>query len=141
MISGLKPTVRKSRSRKRLLIVDDCPVARAKLSDQLSDNYQVELANSGENAIEILETPDQHDQSAANEFDLIITDLIMPGIDGMELVKYIKEKNQANRLTPIILISGELEKLNRVKKNGCVAYLSKDDTQKLLPMVKFLIHQ
>lgn len=124
---------------KKLLIVDDCPVARAKLSDQFVNEFHVELAHSGEKAIEILESPEQSDPSNSNRFDLIITDLVMPGMDGMELVHHIKEYNPVHRLTPIILVSGELEKLKRVKKNGCIAYLSKTDTHKLLPMVRFLI--
>ena len=66
-----------------ILIVDDEQITAFYLKDLLTAaDYEVQLAQNGEEALELL----QH-----RKFNLVITDLVMPGIDGFALVKKVKE--------------------------------------------------
>ena len=68
----------------RILIVDDEAAMRESLRDWLvEDDYEVDLAVSGENAV---------DMARDNSWDVIMLDLKMPGIDGLETLKKLKEK-------------------------------------------------
>jgi len=124
---------------KSILLVDDSPVVLAQLADDLSDDYRVVSAETGEEAIEILENPLRDDICFSNRFDLIITDLHMPGISGFELARYVREKNKVNRFTPVILLTTEKCSKEEAQKNGCVAYFSKTDKQRLIAMVRILL--
>jgi len=67
---------------RRVLIVDDDRLIRWSLENALKrDGYRVSLARTGEEARERLEKDD---------FDLVITDLKMPGMDGMEVLEEVK---------------------------------------------------
>lgn len=82
-------------SHERILVVDDEEHVRVLFSRILQkEGYEVDCASSGIEAIEKL---------AQNSFDLVLTDLKMDGIDGLDLVKKGKMVNQA---LPFILISG-----------------------------------
>ena len=79
----------------RFLIVDDEPLIVRIISGFLADvAMTLGKANSGEEALEIF---------AAEEFDVLITDRFMPGIDGIALVKHVKERRPELKT---ILISG-----------------------------------
>jgi DNA-binding NtrC family response regulator len=66
----------------RVLIADDEPNLRRVIASELSDNgYQVIEAESGYNAIEIIEKDD---------FDVLLLDLNMPGLAGMDVLKRVK---------------------------------------------------
>jgi DNA-binding NtrC family response regulator len=79
----------------RILVVDDEVNVRALYSRVLQkEGYTVECAASGGEAIEKL---------ATSSFDLVVTDLKMNGVDGLEVVKRGKA---VNRKVPFILISG-----------------------------------
>ena len=65
--------------RKQILVVDDEPNLRRVLAAQLSrDGYDVHTADDGEQALAVL---------GENHIDLVITDLRMPKMDGMELLR------------------------------------------------------
>ncbi len=69
----------------RILVVDDEEIVRDMLSDALShDGYNVQVAKDGEDAIKQIENA---------PFEIVITDLKMPGIDGLEVLKYAKKTN------------------------------------------------
>jgi len=78
-----------------ILIVDDSSVTREMLRDFLeADGHSVVEASDGIEAIELLN---------AHKFELMITDLIMPRKDGMEVIMDIKKENRSIK---IIAISG-----------------------------------
>lgn len=80
---------------KKILVVDDNQTNRQLLQTQLQQwKFKVVLANSGEHALQILTTD--------LAFDLVITDMQMPEMDGIGLAKKIREKNKQ---IPIILLS------------------------------------
>lgn len=125
--------------KRRILIVDDSLVVLAQLSDDFADVCDVVTAESGEEAIEILENPVRGDVCFSNHFDLIITDLIMPGMSGLDLADYVRKRNKANKYTPVILLTTEKIDKEEARKHGCVAYFSKADKKRLIPMAKILL--
>ena len=82
-------------SHEKILVVDDEKNVRVLFERILAkEGYEVECAASGSEAI---------DKLANNSFDLVVTDLKMEGIDGLDLIRKGKRTNQA---LPFILISG-----------------------------------
>ena len=80
---------------KRVLLVDDNATNLTILKNLLTQwKLSPTLASSGKRALEIL--------AQANEFDLVITDMQMPDMDGLQLAQHIKAKHPA---MPIILLS------------------------------------
>lgn len=82
--------------KKKILIVDDDPsnikLLRAKLS---TGHYEINSAINGEDALE---------KAGANPPDLILLDIMMPGIDGLEVTKRLKNSPETNDI-PVILIT------------------------------------
>jgi DNA-binding response OmpR family regulator len=83
---------------KKLLVVEDTLHLAEEISDMLRmEGYNVTVGNTGSHALEILE----HLRP-----DLIITDLLMPGIDGFELIERIRKMDWL-RTIPIIILSAK----------------------------------
>ncbi|NOX20756.1 MAG: response regulator [Nitrospirae bacterium] len=81
----------------RVLVVEDDESVRTLTINLLTElNYQAEAVENGQEALSIL-------QNRKDEFDLIITDLVMPGLSGIELCNRIKEITPD---TPVMAISG-----------------------------------
>ncbi len=79
----------------RILIVDDDAPQRTALAALLSDNhFETQVAAEGQEALERLATFDA---------DVIVSDLVMPGMDGFELLRHLQEHGD---LTPTIVITG-----------------------------------
>lgn len=106
-----------------ILVVDDEEVMRDFLQDVL-ESFCVELACDGEEAITLLEE---------KEYDLIITDMKMPGKSGEDVVRFAKEKYPDSK---IIIISGysTLYSVSNALKCGVNAFLSKPFTIKQIRM-------
>ncbi len=77
-----------------ILIVDDDAAVRGMLYDLLSEKYECNTASMAEEALQYLEV---------EKYDAILTDLAMPGLTGVELLKRVQQTDQE---TPVILISG-----------------------------------
>jgi CheY-like chemotaxis protein len=73
--------------RKKVLIVDDEPGVRDSLRLLLKNQYEVEVAEDGSQALSVL---------GAFHPDLILLDLIMPRIDGMETLRQVRERSPKN---------------------------------------------
>jgi DNA-binding NtrC family response regulator len=104
---------------RNVLIVDDETVIREGMRRILeNDGYHVELSASGKAAIEKIQ--EQH-------FHLVITDLKMPGMDGIEVLKTIKILQPD---VPVIIITGYVTVDTAVEamRNGAVDYLAKPFT-------------
>jgi DNA-binding NtrC family response regulator len=103
----------------RILVVDDemivCESCQRILQEE---NYEVECVFSGQEAIERMK---------ANPFDIVITDLKMPGIDGMEVLKSIREDYPD---TVVIMITGfsTVETAVEAMKLGAFDYIPKPFT-------------
>lgn len=77
-----------------LLIVDDDATIRGMLYELLSEKYECNTASMAEEAFQYLEV---------EQYDAIITDIAMPGLTGVELLKRVQLRDED---TPVILISG-----------------------------------
>lgn len=86
-------------SKKKVLIVDDSSIIRNYLQKTVSTEYDVILSGGGEDAIRVLD--------GENSIDLILLDLMMPGVDGFGVLEHLKEKNYN---IPVIIISGDTTK-------------------------------
>lgn len=124
---------------KRILLVDDSPAVLAQLCDDFAGEFEVVTAESGEVAVEILEDPVRNGICFSNHFDLIITDLNMPGMSGYDLASFVRKRNKVNKYTPVILLSSARTSKEEARKHGCVAYVSKADKPRLLSLVRILL--
>ncbi|AGN36890.1 response regulator transcription factor [Bacillus sp. GM2] len=87
----------------KILVVDDEARIRRLLKMYLErENYKIEEAENGDEAI---------DKALGNEYDLILLDLMMPGTDGIEVCRQVRDK----KATPIIMLTAKGEEANRVQ--------------------------
>jgi len=108
-----------------ILLVDDEEIIRETLGSNLrKKGFDVTLAENGAVAVERL----NH-----NVYDLIITDLMMEGIDGMEVLKQVKERN-ADTMVSILTGYGTINSAIEALRLGADDYMLKpcDKTEMLL---------
>jgi len=99
-----------------ILVVDDEKITAFYLKDILAAaNYEVHLAQNGEEALEHL---------GRRRFDLVITDLVMPGIDGFALVRRVKQ-TQPGLPVFILTAHGSYEVARKAQVIGADDYLLK----------------
>jgi adenylate cyclase len=101
-----------------LLVVDDNPMNRDLLSRQLArKGYEVVIADSGVAALKEL---DEH------TFDLVLLDIIMPGMDGIEVLRRIREQSRLDDVGVIMTSSlDEIDSVVRCLENGAADYVTK----------------
>lgn len=118
------------------MVVDDSLPVRKQLEIKLKMlGAKVELAENGEEAIKL---------SRDNNYDIIFLDVVMPGMDGYKVCKYIKRGNRTKH-TPVVMLTGKSSPFDKVKGtlSGCDTYLTKplqhqefqDVTRKFIPQV------
>jgi len=116
-----------------VLVVDDYEPNRRGLGQLLEhDDYTVLTASNGRDALEIV---------ARERPDLILLDVLMPGISGLEVCAQIK-RNADTRLTPVVLISGAQERQTRLAglDAGADDFLNKPvDAEELRTRVRSLM--
>ncbi len=78
----------------KILVVDDDDTIRDTLYELLSEEYLCQTAETAEKAFARLE---------ADSYDVVLTDISMPGLSGLELLGHIRQKFPN---TPVIMISG-----------------------------------
>ncbi|AZB43380.1 DNA-binding response regulator [Bacillus sp. FJAT-42376] len=87
----------------KILVVDDEDRIRRLLKMYLErEGYTTEEAENGDEALEL---------ALANDYDLILLDLMMPGIDGVEVCRKLREV----KATPVIMLTAKGEEANRVQ--------------------------
>ena len=106
-------------SKPKILIVDDSQLNRELLACMLEDNYDICEAENGEQAVEILER-------CHKDFKLVLLDLIMPVMDGYQVLAVMKAKQWLDML-PVICISSETsgDSIRRVYRLGASDYFSR----------------
>jgi two-component system, NtrC family, nitrogen regulation response regulator NtrX len=119
----------------RLLIVDDEPLIRQSLSGVLEDEgYQTRAVATGE---------DCQDQLGQAPYDLVLLDVWLPGIDGLETLARIQEIPFVNRPVVVIISGhGTIETAVKATKLGAFDFLEKPLTiDKVLVVVKNALQQ
>jgi two-component system chemotaxis response regulator CheY len=104
--------------KKKILVIDDSPVVLSMLDDMLTAlNYEVTCAGNGLDGCGLIE---------ANKYNMIITDLNMPGMDGVEFTKSAKQMQNC-KFVPIVMLSGEHDeaKIAEAKSVGISTFLKK----------------
>lgn len=117
-----------------LLIVEDNPDLRQYISDQLKSSYRILLAKDG-----------QEGQQLAEQYlpDLIISDLMMPHRNGLELCEQLKKNVKTSHIT-FILLTAKADQADRIKglRTGADDYLTKPfDGRELQLRVKNSLEQ
>ncbi|MBU4346742.1 MAG: response regulator [Candidatus Omnitrophica bacterium] len=118
---------------KKILVIDDEELVTESLLKLLSiEGYNATVAKSGEEAI---------DKVKKNDFDLIICDVRMPELDGIETIKRIRAhlENSNKKPVPEVLITGyaDMEKYVSAKELEVFDYLYKPfDNKEFLRIIK-----
>jgi len=120
--------IRKSVKPARILIVDDDAGQRSLLSSFLKgQGFDIVTADSGERALETL---------GSNDFNMMISDVRMPGISGLETLKRAREQNST---LPVLLVTAyaDIREAVGAMRDGAVNYLAKPiDLDELLASVQ-----
>jgi signal transduction histidine kinase/CheY-like chemotaxis protein/HAMP domain-containing protein len=106
-----------------LLVVEDEALVRQALAQILTDlNYRTLTASSAENALELQATH-------ADEVALVLTDLVMPGMGGLGLVRALRERDAR---VPVVMMSGYIAESARANVDGVLAWVEKPVTARRL---------
>ena len=106
-------------SKRRILIVDDSPINIKILAGILRDEYDLSAATSGDEALQLV-------ASSNYKPDLIILDIMMPGMDGYEVCRRLKEHGGTSKI-PILFLTAKTDMVAEAKglDLGAVDYISK----------------
>ena len=112
------------KKRNCILIVDDAEMNRAMLADMLSGEYDILEASNGKKAIEIM-------QRQLFKISLILLDIIMPVMDGFEVLSIMNKYGWLNRI-PVITISSETSStyIDHAYDLGATDYISRPFDEK-----------
>ncbi len=100
-----------------LLVVEDNEELQNFIEKNLNKDFNVFVANNGEEAMKILEE---------STVDLVVSDIVMPGIDGLELTRLIKQNEQYSHI-PVILLSAKTNISTKIEglEYGADIYIEK----------------
>jgi len=97
-----------------LLLIDDDSAVRQMLESLFSSTHECHTADRAEQALEYLQF---------QKYDVVITDVSMPGLGGVEILQQIREQHDP---TPVIVISGRPDQYrDTVLEIGAFAFLAK----------------
>ncbi len=117
----------------KILCVEDDPVSQQILRETLSSlGCEVFLAKSGEEALELI---------TQEKIDLVFLDIVMPGMDGFEVCKTIKQVERTRNI-PVVMITSLISKEDRIKgiEAGAEEFLTKPfDRTEVLAWVKMFL--
>jgi CheY-like chemotaxis protein len=103
--------------KKKIVIADDEPFILSALQDTLTDDYTVFSASNGKEAVALV---------GRTMPDLVILDVMMPDMDGLEACKVLK-KDEVTAAIPVILLTakGQITDIEKGFKSGADAYVVK----------------
>ena len=105
-------------AQKLILIVDDTPTNIGVISGALKDTYKTKIATNGEKALALA--------SAEEKPDLILLDIVMPGMDGYEVCSRLKSDAATSEI-PVIFLTGQTDAQDETRgfEVGAVDYVHK----------------
>lgn len=103
--------------REKILIIDDSPIQAERLRSILQDDYEISLADTAELGLKY---------AREGNCDLVLLDVVMPGMDGFVLLKKLQEE-VITQHTPVILITSLNDAVNEERglTLGAVDYITK----------------
>ncbi len=117
----------------KILIVEDEPNMRLGLKDNLEfEGYAVELADNGIKGLELI---------LQHSYDLILLDVMLPGMSGLDVCKKAREKGLA---TPVLLLTAKSEEMDKVLglELGADDYVTKPfSLRELLARIKAILRR
>lgn len=124
LLEADKPKAGKSKTHLHILVVEDEEEIRSYLKSELSDEYKVETCNNGKEAYDFIlrSTP-----------DLVISDIMMPEMDGLTLCRKLKQNTNVNHI-PLILLTAKSKPEDTLEgmEIGADAYMVKPFNTELL---------
>ena len=120
-------------SRHRVLIVDDDQEIGQYISQELGRYYKFGICSNGKEAMKEL---------LQNEYDVVVSDVMMPEMDGFTLLRLIKTNLNLSHL-PVIMLTSKADVANRLEglERGADAFLAKPfDMEELHMIINNLIH-
>lgn len=125
----------KTFNNKSILVIEDSPFDQMLLKNLLvKHGFIVNIAKDGVSAL---------DKLLVQKFDLIITDMYLPNLPGMEVAERIRNTDNHNRQIPIIAITGEEYEeamIDIIKMMGINSYMMKPyDEIQIVEMIKNLL--
>ena len=104
--------------KKLVLVVDDTPTEVAVISGVLKDSFRIKVATNGKKALAMARASDKP--------DLILLDVVMPGLDGFEVCRHLKATTTTREI-PVIFLTGVTDAENEEKgfEIGAVDYIHK----------------
>lgn len=127
-----KPEAKPAAPRKHILVIDDNPMMLKILKQHLHDDYDVATAPGGEIGLKFL---------ATRSTDLILLDFEMPGMNGPQVMKYLKASPKTRDI-PVVFLTGtkDKEKVQQALLTKPQGYLLKPiDKTKLLAMISSIL--
>ena len=109
---------------RRILVVEDSELYCQQLSQILAGpGREVALAHDGTSALELL---------VDRPYSLVITDLALPGVSGLDLIREIRRMGGEERFMPIIMLTGyaDMQRVNAALNAGMTEFLRKPVTAK-----------
>jgi len=99
---------------KILIVEDEVTIAELEKDYLELSGFEVEVANEGETGLE---------KALSEEYDLLILDLMLPGVDGFEICRQVRD----NKNTPIIMVSAKKDDIDKIRGLGLGAddYMTK----------------
>ena len=115
----------------RILIIEDNEYMGRMYQNMLSlADYRIELATSGEDGLK---------RAADNQPDLIMLDIIMPKMNGIQVLQKLKDSEETKKIPVVILtVVGEQEIIDKALKLGAAGYIIKStlNLEQLLSEIK-----
>jgi two-component system chemotaxis response regulator CheY len=124
-----------SKMKKNILVVDD--------SESIRELVGITLIDAGFDVIKAVNGKDAFKKLQKAEVDLVLTDLNMPEVDGIMLVKKIRKYDKYKYL-PVLILTTESETKKRVeaKESGATGWIVKPfDKERLLNIIKKVIRK
>ncbi len=119
--------LRKQYNKKKILVVDDIEMNRRVISEALSDEFDIIDAEDGYKALSILEK--------THDIELIITDIQMPKMNGLELIKRIRANSQFDKIQIIANTQfGDPEQEEMIIDLGADDFVYKPTTPKIIEL-------
>jgi CheY-like chemotaxis protein len=111
---------------KKVLLVDDSATSRVmhRIIVAKHTNYTVVCAQDGDQALKL---------ASSEKPDLILMDIMMPGLDGLEVCRRLREQKETSSV-PIVMLTFRMGEESEQKgfASGCTAYLTKPVEEKKL---------